>query len=70
MIKKTRLVVSDRISNEDMVILAERHQKTINTYLSVYPNSYVISNNITENCIVTMLEYEIKSYDLFCIIKR
>lgn len=63
MIKKTRLVVSDRISNEDMSILAERHQQTINAYLSVYPNSYVISNNIIENSIVTMLEYEVKPYE-------
>ena len=70
MIKKIRLVVSDRVHNEDMSILAERHQQTINAYLSVYPNSYVISNNITENCIVTMLEYEIKSYDLFLYNKK
>lgn len=70
MIKKIRLVVSDRVHNEDMSILAERHQQTINAYLSVYPNSYVISNNITENCIITMIEYEIKSYDLFLYNKK
>ncbi|QBJ04163.1 outer membrane protein assembly factor [Fusobacterium phage Fnu1] len=63
MIKKTRLVVSDRISNEDMSILAERHQQTVNSYLFVYPNSYIINTNVIGESIITMLEYEVKPYE-------
>lgn len=61
MIKKVKLVVSDKILNEDMCILAERHQQTVNAYLSVYPNSHIISTNIINEVIITVIEDEVKT---------
>ena len=65
MIKKVKLVVSDKILNEDMCLLTERHQQTVNAYLSVYPNSHIISTNIINEAVITVIEYNVKPYEAF-----
>ena len=58
MIKKTRLVVSNKLLNEDMCSLAERHQQIVNAYLSVYPNSHIIITNIINEAVITIIDYK------------